>query len=149
MYKCDCSPEVLDKMIKKSIIGTAADKLPLDETEREIYPIGTIASVLHCGKTFYLLAISHFSDDGVSSSTKKDIENSIVELLDYYNHYGQGYHMYLPLLGTGRSRAGLSYQESFDLIVSTLMNNYEKINGEISIVVLPEAEPDVSVKEIK
>ena len=40
-------------------------------------------------------------------------------------------------MGTGRSRANLSHQESFDLIVNTFLNNKHKIQGHIGIVIEP------------
>jgi len=40
----------------------------------------------------------------------------------------------MPLLGTGLSRTNLSYKEAYELIKDKCMNNLNKINGEISIV---------------
>lgn len=148
MYKCGYTHDKLKTMINNSIIRSNDKTKKQEGSELKVYPIGTIASIPHCGKTFYLLAISHFNDDGMSNSTKKDIEISIVRLMEYYNTFGQGYHLYLPLLGTGRSRVGLSLQESFDLIVRTILDNCEKMNGEISIVILPGEESSVSITRI-
>ena len=51
--------------------------------------------------------------------------------------------MYIPLLGTGRSRANLSYQDSFDLILDTFMKHKQLLQGKISIVIQP------NIKELK
>lgn len=59
------------------------------------------------------------------------------ELLRLYNEHGQGYPLYLPLIGTGRSRAGLDFQESYDLIITVLEENIDYIQGEITIVIQP------------
>ena len=47
--------------------------------------------------------------------------------------------MYIPLLGTGRSRANLSFQDSFDLIINTFMKHKQLLQGEITIVIHPKA----------
>ena len=56
---------------------------------------------------------------------------------DGIDKYGQGYNLYLPLMGTGMSRINLSYQDSLDLITSTLLENKNLIHGKISIVIQP------------
>lgn len=59
-------------------------------------------------------------------------------MLEFYDCKGQGYELYLPLVGTGRSRAGLSYQESYNLIKKVLLENEGQIQGHITIVVQTE-----------
>ena len=57
----------------------------------------------------------------------------------YYDRCGQGDPMAIPLLGTGMSRAYLSYQDSFDLIRETILANKQLIQGKVFIVATPEA----------
>ena len=100
-------------------------------------PIGTIASLDEGGATLYLLAISDFDEKNNAQSTKRNIQIAIEKMIDYYDRKGQGNDLYMPLMGTGLSRAGLSHQESLDLIIKTLCNNTKKISGGINIVVQP------------
>ena len=113
--------------------------------KKNCYPIGTVAVVNNRNVSFYLLAISEFDEKNKAQSTKEDIKAALVSMIDYYDTYGQGADLYLPFIGTGRSRALLSYQESFDLIKSTLIHHQEKIQGKIVIMALPEAISEIQL----
>lgn len=100
-------------------------------------PIGSIAAVDINQVTLYFLAISKFDKYNNAHSSKDELQKAIIKLLHYYDKYGQGYNLYLPLMGTGMSRINLSYQDSLDLITSTLLENKNLIHGKISIVIQP------------
>lgn len=103
------------------------------------YPYGTIVSI-ECDKaTYYLLAISEFDAKNRAQSNPGIIQQSVVSLLEYYDVHGQGYPLYLPLLGTGRSRASLQYAESYALICKTMVEHSQNVQGEIYIVATKEA----------
>lgn len=111
--------------------------------EEAEYPIGTIA-VVDIGNTcFYLLAISNFDECNRAKSTPECIEQAVNKLLDFYDRNGQGYEIYIPLLGTGRSRAGMSFQESFDLIKQEALNRADSFHGKISIVISIENKGEI------
>ena len=97
--------------------------------------IGVTSSVVVKNTEFYLLAISKFDDNNTAHATKDDITTAIIDLLEYYDKYGNGYEMYVPLIGTGTSRANLTHVDSFNLIKNTLLNNREYLNGVINIVI--------------
>ena len=99
------------------------------------YSIGDTAVIQNKDTIFYLLAISDFDNKNKAHSSKELIEKSINRLLEYYDDVGQGYVLYLPLLGTGKSRANLSPKHSYELIKNTVLNN-KNFNGTINIVVL-------------
>ena len=99
------------------------------------YPIGAIASVEYKSITFYLLAISELNDRNVASASIEDINNAITSLLDFYNIYGQGYPIYIPLIGTGMSRIPLTHSESLQMIKNILKTKLNDIQGEINIVI--------------
>ncbi len=107
----------------------------LEQLHKENGKIGDIIPFQYNNIIFYLLAISKFNERNVAYSSKIDIENSIVSLLNYYNERGLSYDLYLPLIGTGSSRAKLSYIESFNLILNTIKNNLNIFNGKINIVI--------------
>ena len=107
-----------------------------DEEKLDL-PIGTIASLDFGSSTIYMLAISKFNAKNKARSSKNDIQTAITKLLEYYDDKGQGYDLYLPLMGTGLSRAYLSNQESYDIIKSTLLKNKDRLQGKINIIILP------------
>ncbi len=100
------------------------------------YSIGDTAIIQHNDTIFYLLAISDFDEKNKAHSSAELIEKSVVRLLEYYDDVGQGYELYLPLVGTGKSRANLSPKESCDIIKSAVIKNSNIVNGTINIVVL-------------
>lgn len=110
------------------------------------FPIGTIAAIDGDNNTtFYLLAISTFDKDNNAISSKSDIKISVECLLDYYNKKGQGESLYLPLLGTGISRANISHEQSLKYIKYTVLSTDEKINGCITVIVYTKDEDKVSI----
>ena len=146
------SIEELDDRILKNI-----DKQKLkptrtsiaDNGKQDCYELGTIVSIETEKSVYYLAAISDFDENNNAQSAAQKIEVCLAKLIDFYDKFGQGYSLYLPLMGTGRSRANLSHQESFDLIVKTFVNNKHKIQGHIGIVIEPSAfkNIDVNLKE--
>ena len=109
-----------------------------NNAKTDCYPVGTVAVYEHNGNFFYLTAVSGFNENNNAHSSAESIEKAFCSVLKEYNESGQGYDLYIPLIGTGRSRAGLSNQESFDLIIKCLKNNTNLIQGKLTIVIRPE-----------
>lgn len=106
--------------------------------------IGTIVTVPVGDVTFVLLAISRFDAQQVAHSSRNDLQAALLSLLNYYNEHGNGFPLYLPLVGTGRSRACLSYVESFDMIRSVMLSNTQLMQGKMIIVATDEAMKEIS-----
>ena len=109
------------------------------------YPIGTIATLKFGNTIFFLLAASKFNKRNTAHSSKTDIEKAINNFTKYYDEKGQGYDAFIPLIGTGMSRAYLSNQESYDIIKYTLLNNKDKLQGKINIVILPSVIDEIEI----
>lgn len=113
---------------------------------KESYPIGSIAVIdgpENC--VFYLIAISKFDENNNAQSTKIQIRNSIDNLMEFYDKNGLGYPIYIPLIGTGNSRAGLTHEESLNLIKTTILTNEKLINGKVNIVIYKKDKDKVSI----
>lgn len=111
------------------------------------FPIGTIAALQFDNVIFYLLAVSIFDENNVARSDKDKVSAAVDCLAEYYDNKGLGYDMYVPLIGTGLSRAYMSNQESFNVIKDSLLKNKDKLQGKINIVVLPEYASPLNIKE--
>ena len=105
---------------------------------RDRYPIGTIAAVENDKALFFLLAVSDFDGDNISRSGPDTIRTATGALVDVYDAMGQGFDLYLPLMGTGLSRAGLSHLGSYGLITETLAARSQDIHGSMTIMVCPD-----------
>ena len=109
-----------------------------NEGAKSEYPIGTIAVLDKDEHVYFLLAISTFDDNNIAHSSKEELGRAIDQLLKQYNEVGQGYDMYIPLLGTGRSRIGLTTSRSVEFLKSKLLEHKDLIQGKVSIVIRPE-----------
>lgn len=96
--------------------------------------IGDVAAINYKNNVFWLLACSKMDKYFNAHSSVQDIETAIKSLLAYYDKNGQGYTMYVPLIGTGMSRAGMSNEESFQLLKRLIAESIKDIYGKIIIV---------------
>jgi hypothetical protein len=112
------------------------------------YPLGTVAVIDGAnGVVFYLLVISVFNSTNNAHSTKRNISDSIDDLLDFYDSNGQAEPLYLPLVGTGSSRANLTLQQSFSVIKSCVLTREKAVNGSVNIVVYQNDRDKISIFE--
>lgn len=113
----------------------------IDETKP--FPIGTIAILKNNNTYFYLFAISIFDENAVAHSDLELFQNALDSLISFYNKNGQGYPIYIPLMGTGRSRLHLSNKESYELIKNKFINKINDILGNINIVIYSHGRIDM------
>ena len=112
------------------------------------YPIGSVAVIETNNAIYFLMAMAQFDDYNNARSSFSDIDKALGSLLDVYDRMGLGYDLYLPLMGTGLSRAGLSLQESYDLLTEGLVRNGSKIHGHIHVVLRADDRKEISIKEL-
>lgn len=137
MYACGETPESLDERIASNL--NLRGILPSAVADgRNRYPIGTVAVVENDKALFFLLAISDFNELNVTKSCPDAVLAAIGALVDTYDAMGQGLDLYLPLMGTGLSRVGLSHLDSYRLITGALGNRAQDIHGGMTIVVCPD-----------
>ena len=94
---------------------------------------------------FFLLALSEFDENNKAQTSKEEVIKCIKKLLDVYDANGQGYEIFVTLMGTGRSRAGLTHCDSLQVIKSVLSLYGEKIHGTINVVIYPKDRDKVSI----
>ena len=115
----------IKNIIKKNLMNKSSN---YDER------IGMIIPYKYENSTFLLLAITTFID-GVATTSKENLKQAILKLIDYYNFECQGNTLFIPLMGTGRSRLGMKFIESFNMIKDLLLENKSKIQGKVNILV--------------
>lgn len=139
-YKSGLSEEELQSRIRQNLL---LNGMLSKDTDAPL-PVGSIATIVFGNANVYLLAISEFDKNNNAQSSKSDIQTAITKLVQYYNQKGQGYDLYMPLFGTGLSRAHLSHQESLDIILETLLENKNTLQGKYNIMIMPEAFKDIT-----
>lgn len=139
----------VDNQIKNSLRRNNILKCKVRNTmvgKQDIYPIASVASISLEGNKYYLLALSEFDEKNKAQSNIAHIKKSINTVIDFYDTEGQGFDMYIPLVGTGRSRVGLSLQESYELIKGILLKRKNEIFGRVHIVIHPNQADQVKLE---
>lgn len=136
---------IIENLNERGILST--EKAKSVKGRVTTYPIGSIAIIETNNAVYFLLAISTFDELNMARSSSDRIETALRSLLQTYEQYGQGYDLYLPLLGTGRSRAGLSVHTAYQLIKNCFIGNLEMIHGHIYLVMQPEARKEIFQEE--
>lgn len=114
--------------------------------KKEIYELGTVAIVK--GKRnniFLLLALTNFDDNNNAHTSMEELEFALKKLIEFYDQYGQGYEMMMPLMGTNLSRAHISHEEALRIITSKLLLHKKHICGDISIAIYPGDKDKVTI----
>lgn len=146
------TPEELNERIQNNLLmqGYSPIKVYTKEEKQRgnlnSYELGTVAIIDGInGVKFYLLAISKFDCLNNAQSTKKEVRNAIESLIDYYDKNGQADPMFIPLMGTGKSRANMTHIQFFNVIKSCILTSEKSITGEINIVVYSKDKERVSI----
>ncbi len=111
----------------------------------DCYEKGTIA-VYEFGDTiFYLLALSEFDENNNAQNSKNELIKSIKSLLVFYDERGQGYNLYIPLIGNGLSRTGIDKKEALETLSMMLSLLRKKLQGDVTIIVYKGDRDKVSI----
>lgn len=110
------------------------------------YALGTCAILRGTNNAnFLLLAIAEFDDSNTAYTDKERVILSIHSLLDFINAQSQGVECYIPLMGTGMSRAMLTHKAALHTILSTFDLYKEKIIGALNVVIFNGDKSKVSI----
>lgn len=151
---------VASGMSKKSI-DTSIDEymnlkgiVPIRELSREEKKCGktkcyangtTIALEGRNGVTYFLLALSEFDENNKAQSSKESIVDCLKKLVNFYDENGQGFEIYITLMGTGLSRSGMSHEEALQTIKSVFQLYSDRIHGEFNIIIYYKDKEKVSI----
>ena len=139
----------IDRAIDESLSNTEPTQT-LDKSQKERgnlveYPVGTIARVPAGDATYFLVALSEFDENNMARSGKDNLIRCLEEVLREYDRSGQGNDLYIPLMGTGRSRMGMTHAESLEVTISCCVLHSELIHGNVHIVVHDRDRSKVSI----
>lgn len=138
-----CSFRFNEKTLREKILSNLENKNCLPDIHGE-YPLGT-SVFFDCEEALYLLlVVSRFDDCNRAQSTRKNVKEALNSLFSFYDTYGQGMQLFLPLIGTGLSRSGYTHDESFKLIQEMLNKQPKYIKSKATIVVLDSDAPKIS-----
>lgn len=113
--------------------------------KKDCYPVGSVSIIETTNAVYFLTAMAEFDDFNNARSSSQDIDAAINSLLNMYDRFGLGYDLYLPLMGTGLSRAGLSTQEAYDLLIGSLRKNSNRIHGQVHLILRPADRDEIEL----
>lgn len=110
------------------------------------YPLGTIVIIEGNNNVkFFLVALSKFDTNNKAQCTKDELIECVHKIITFYDNFGQGFEMFIPLLGTNLSRVGLSHQDSLTILESMLIMYSNYIHGEVNIIVYSKEKEKVAI----
>jgi DNA-binding SARP family transcriptional activator len=83
------------------------------------YPVGTVATLHHETRRVFAVAYSRMGNDLMAQSSVPMLESSLQNLWEAVYRHGQLKPVAMPLVGSGLSRTGASYEELLTMIVSS------------------------------
>lgn len=111
----------------------------------DCYEKGTIAVYRHNDTFFYLLALSEFDEKNNAQNTKVELMETIEKLIKYYDNNGQGYDIFIPLLGIGKSRTDISSEEALQIITSYFRIHKDKVQSDVNVIIYNRHRDSVSL----
>ncbi len=122
----------ISRMQKGGVSGRAIKKRIKYAENAGLPKIGKVS----CGETeFYLVPVSKLRERNRAESSPEMLNGALDAVVREYDVSGQGIPLYIPLMGTGRSRNRLSLKASIDLIAEKFMGSASGLHGTINIVV--------------
>ena len=151
MQKQGISIEEMNRTIHESLTlqgiepSKTVERIKKERGNLECFEKGTIAVYKYGDVFFYLLALSEFDEENRAQNTRNELIKTVEKLIEFYDANGQGYDLYVPLLGTGRSRTDISLDEALQIMVSYFKIYKAKIKGKVKIIVYKKQRNSISL----
>lgn len=140
--------EELDRRIKEYLDANypGATEIVMKERGNQFsYPYGTTVVLHHRSTTFLLLAISKFDEHNVADSNLTEYRKCLKSIIKHCHNKGQGYDLYVPLMGTKLSGLNLSHKEALEMITSALIFYNDMLRGRVNVVIYPGDRDEVTI----
>lgn len=131
----------LSERIERELTTTGAQL----NKSTDAYNPGTVVTIETSNAAYLLLAVSKFDSQGVARSTPEDVQASLLALTQHIIEKGQGADTYLPLIGTGLSKSGISCEHSYSLIMQTISDSASILSNKTTIVIQEKDVSDISL----
>ena len=140
MEKHGIGRDVIDSEIEKSLNSQKIIPQRIitykKRGKQNSYPKGTIARYTYKDTVFYLIALSEFDENNNAHNSIEELRITIEKLIDYIDKYGQALDVYVPLMGTGKSRTyGINDRIALELIKFELFMHKDKLHGNINVII--------------
>lgn len=142
--------EMLDQMLEKELKGTTPKgRYDSDKSgKREYYPLGTVVQVIVSGKTYYLLALTHFKSNHVEADVS-GYYAAVLSLLEYLNQHSAGWPVFMPLLGGGLARLGREKEHELENLISIMRMSQSPMVGSLHIRLSQNMRNEINLHRFK
>ena len=145
-----------EKQLKRLISASLKNITPIETNKGRKqgnqlrYPLGTVASVPHNGKKYYLVALTRFNENHRAEVTKSEYQRVLCDLYDYIEQNSQGSRVNIPLIGGGHSGLDLPKQKllEFLLLSITFNDKLSLING-LEVVLHQGVKTEISLNIVQ
>ncbi len=114
------------------------------------YPVGTVATLHHATRRVFAVAYSRMGNDLMARSSLPLLKGSLANLWEAVYRYGQLKPVAMPLVGSGLSRTGASYEELLTTIVSSFVASSREhyLTPELRVVIAQPMFDLINVPEV-
>lgn len=136
------SPESLHLEIQERLSGCEYAELTRDQKPAgnlRRYSVGTTALICCDRQRYFLLGLSSFDKNLKASMSKNDYTIAIQKLFEFCDSNAQGGQVFMPVIGTGLSRAIKDKNNAIKYLVNTVILNDELLSYDL-VLVVPEKE---------
>lgn len=144
----------VDQKINSALLATGyvPKKIIKNKGNTELYPLGTVIPLQFDDSkqmkvSYALLAISQFDAKNNAHSSEQIILHCLQTLTRYLNQVSQGCDVYIPLMGTGESRADFSDKKALDTLEGFFIAFGQECHCNIHIVVYKKKRASLSIFE--
>lgn len=113
--------------------------------EKGRFPRGTTVEFVTQKAVYYLVALADLNEEGTALCTREDVSSALQALAAYYDRRGQAAPLYLPLMGTGLSRANLGAGDALSFTIDAFTKGNHLPKGAVTIVVHKEMASSLDV----
>jgi hypothetical protein len=114
------------------------------------YPVGTVATLHHPTRRVFGVAYSRMGNDLMARSSLPMLKGSLENLWEAVYRHGQLKPVAMPLVGSGLSRTGASYEELLSMIVTSFLASAGEhyLTPELRVVIAQPMFNTINVPEV-
>lgn len=140
----------LDREIKEQLSGEKYRRLEnKKEGNKERYPLGTVVKIKDDGVWYYLLGLTILDEQTLRAGcTTEEYCVAILRLFAFYNKYGQGKDIAVPLLGANMARIDRKEKLLLQCMIDMIKLGKNRGQGNVHIVLHEKMKEKISLYEL-
>lgn len=110
------------------------------------FSVGTVIPIsIKANITYFLFALCELDENNRAQCSEDTFNDGLEHLINCYNDIGQGFEIFIPLMGTGMSRMNIKHKDMLRRMRAIIELNRKKIKGTVNIVIYNQDSDKVSI----